>query len=55
MDASDFGSILDSVRAFVREQVMPREQEIEDTDAVPADIRQRAIDRNMRAIQCSPA
>jgi acyl-CoA dehydrogenase len=47
VDSSVFGSILDSVRAFVRDQVMPREQEIEDTDAVPADIRRRAIDMGL--------
>jgi acyl-CoA dehydrogenase len=47
VDAGDFESILDSVRTFIRGQVMPREQEIEDTDAVPADIRQRAIDMGL--------
>jgi acyl-CoA dehydrogenase len=47
MDVADFRSILDSARSFVRDQVMPREQEIEDTDAVPDAIRQQAVDMGL--------
>jgi acyl-CoA dehydrogenase len=42
MDAADLDAILSSVRTFVRERVMPREDEIEDTDAFPADLRDQA-------------
>jgi acyl-CoA dehydrogenase len=39
MDDESFGQVLDAVRRFVREQVMPREDEIEESDAIPADLR----------------
>jgi acyl-CoA dehydrogenase len=39
MDEESFGQVLDAVRRFVREQVMPREDEIEESDAIPADLR----------------
>ena len=42
MDAQDFADVLSAVRAFVREQVIPREEEIEDTDAIPEPIRAAA-------------
>ncbi|QHD85172.1 acyl-CoA dehydrogenase [Gordonia sp. JH63] len=38
----DFADILAATREFVREVVVPREQEILDTDAIPDDIRQTA-------------
>jgi acyl-CoA dehydrogenase len=38
----DFAGILSQVRHFVRNQVVPREQEIMDDDRVPADIRATA-------------
>jgi acyl-CoA dehydrogenase len=38
----DFAQILDQVRRFVCEQVVPREREIADSDAIPADLRQQA-------------
>jgi acyl-CoA dehydrogenase len=44
MDDESFGQVLDVVRRFVREQVVPREQEIEDTDAIPDDLRTAAAD-----------
>jgi acyl-CoA dehydrogenase len=44
MDDESFGQVLDTVRRFVREQVVPREQEIEDTDAIPDDLRQATAD-----------
>ena len=40
MDPSDFADVLTSVREFVREQVVPREDEIEETDEVPAELRE---------------
>ena len=42
MDAQEFADVLDAVRAFVREQVIPREDEIEATDDIPADLRDTA-------------
>lgn len=42
MDAQDFADVLGAVRAFVRERVIPREDEIEETDQVPADLRTAA-------------
>jgi acyl-CoA dehydrogenase len=47
VDSAVFQDIRGAVRAFVRDQVVPREQEIEDTDAVPAEIRQRAVDMGL--------
>ena len=38
MDEESFGQIRDAVRRFVRERVMPREDEIETMDAVPDDL-----------------
>ncbi len=40
MDPSDFADVLASVREFVREQVVPREDEIEEADEVPAALRE---------------
>jgi acyl-CoA dehydrogenase len=42
MDAQDFADVLDAVREFVREQVIPREDEIEETDDIPPDLREAA-------------
>jgi acyl-CoA dehydrogenase len=47
MDAADFKEILSTVRSFVRDDVVPREGEIEATDAIPADIRQKAVDMGL--------
>lgn len=38
----DLADILAATRSFVREQVVPREQEIADSDAIPADLLQAA-------------
>jgi acyl-CoA dehydrogenase len=43
----DFAPILAQVHAFVREQVVPREREIADSDAIPADLRRRAADMGL--------
>ena len=40
MDPSDFADVLASVREFVREQVVPREDEIEEADEVPVPLRE---------------
>lgn len=42
MDAQDFADVVSAVRAFVREQVIPREDEIEESDTIPEAIRQGA-------------
>jgi acyl-CoA dehydrogenase len=39
VDDDSFGQVLDAVRRFVRDRVMPREDEIEESDAVPEDLR----------------
>jgi acyl-CoA dehydrogenase len=44
VDEESFGQVLDAVRRFVREQVRPREQEIEDSDAIPDDLRAAMAD-----------
>lgn len=43
----DFADILAQTRTFVREAVMPREQEIADTDRIPDDIRRAAADMGL--------
>ncbi|HEU4955134.1 MAG TPA: acyl-CoA dehydrogenase family protein, partial [Gemmatimonadales bacterium] len=40
MDAQDFADVISAVRAFVREQVIPLEEEIEETDEIPESLRQ---------------
>lgn len=47
MEAADFGSVLDAVRRLVREDVVPRENEIEETDAIPEAIRSKAVDMGL--------
>ena len=42
VEADDFADILATAREFIRKEVVPREQEIADTDAIPADIRKKA-------------
>jgi acyl-CoA dehydrogenase len=42
VSAEDFAPILAQVREFVRSEVVPREREIVDSDAIPADIRKKA-------------
>lgn len=42
MDAALFDSVRDTVREFIRTEVVPREQEIEDLDAIPDDIHEKA-------------
>jgi acyl-CoA dehydrogenase len=40
VDESSFEQVLDAVQRFVRERVIPREDEIETTDAIPEDLRE---------------
>ncbi len=47
MDAQDFADVLDAVRSFVRERVIPCEDEIERDDAIPADLRKAAADMGL--------
>lgn len=42
VDADDFADILATAREFIRKEVVPREQEMADTDAIPEDIRKKA-------------
>jgi acyl-CoA dehydrogenase len=44
MDEDEFGQIHAAVRGFVRDKVIPREQEIEQTDAIPDDLRTAAAE-----------
>ncbi|MBY8859419.1 acyl-CoA dehydrogenase family protein [Nocardia sp. CA2R105] len=47
MDSEDFGVILAQVRDFVRTRVVPREQEIMDADAIPADLRKQTAEMGL--------
>ncbi|GAA4621270.1 acyl-CoA dehydrogenase family protein [Actinoallomurus vinaceus] len=47
MDAQDFADVLDAVRTFVRDRVIPREDEIETTDRIPDDLRQAAAEMGL--------
>jgi acyl-CoA dehydrogenase len=47
MRESEFADVLAAVRRYVRAEVVPREDEIEDTDAIPADIRRAAADMGL--------
>lgn len=42
VDAEDFTDIVATTRDFIRKEVVPREQEIADSDAIPDDIRAKA-------------
>ncbi|MFC5820736.1 acyl-CoA dehydrogenase family protein [Nonomuraea harbinensis] len=45
--ADEFEEILKQVRQFVRNRVVPREQEIADSDAIPDDLRRQAADMGL--------
>jgi acyl-CoA dehydrogenase len=47
MDAEDFRQIRDAVRSLVREQVVPREEQIEDDDRIPDELRATAADMGL--------
>ncbi|MEU0990364.1 acyl-CoA dehydrogenase family protein [Streptomyces sp. NPDC005953] len=47
MDSAAFKEVLEAVRRFIREDVVPREREIELADEVPAEIRRKAVDMGL--------
>src|SRR5215469_825611 len=47
MKAAEFADVLDAVRRFVRTEVVPREEEIEEADAIPAEIRRAAAEMGL--------
>jgi acyl-CoA dehydrogenase len=47
MQAEEFADVLDAIRRFVRNEVVPREDEIEETDAIPDDIRRAAAEMGL--------
>jgi len=47
MRDAEFADVLDAVRGFVRTKVVPREEEIEETDAIPGDIRRAAAEMGL--------
>lgn len=47
MEPQDFADVLKAVRSFVRDQVIPREDEIEETDAIPAALRGASRDMGL--------
>jgi acyl-CoA dehydrogenase len=47
MDAEDFRQIRDAVRDLVREQVVPREEQIEDDDRIPDELRATAAEMGL--------
>ncbi len=47
MRPEDFADVLTAVRRFVRDEVVPRESEIEETDAIPDDLRRAAADMGL--------
>ena len=47
MEAAEFADVLAAVRQFIRAEVVPREEEIEESDAIPDDIRRAATDMGL--------
>lgn len=47
MEQQDFADVLAAVRAFVRDRVVPREEEIEESDAIPDALRDAARDMGL--------
>jgi acyl-CoA dehydrogenase len=47
VDRAELDEVLSAVRRLVRSDVVPREQEIEDADAIPDDLRQKAKDMGL--------
>jgi acyl-CoA dehydrogenase len=47
VDADDFRSVRAAVRELIRESVLPREEQIEDEDAIPAELRARAAEMGL--------
>ncbi|CNE65739.1 acyl-CoA dehydrogenase [Mycobacterium tuberculosis] len=47
MEPQDFEDVLTAVRSFVRDQVVPREEEIEESDAIPEALRRTSRDMGL--------
>jgi acyl-CoA dehydrogenase len=47
MEPADFDAVLDTVRTFVRKEVVPAEEEIEETDEIPETIRAKAAEMGL--------
>ncbi|HEU5029203.1 MAG TPA: acyl-CoA dehydrogenase family protein [Spirillospora sp.] len=47
MEPQDFADVLKAVRSFVRDEVVPREEEIEETDAIPEPLRRTSRDMGL--------
>ncbi|TYP81264.1 acyl-CoA dehydrogenase family protein [Blastococcus xanthinilyticus] len=47
VDAEDFRQVRDAVRQLIRESVVPREEQIEDEDRIPDDLRARAAEMGL--------
>ncbi|GAA4378213.1 acyl-CoA dehydrogenase family protein [Actinomadura verrucosospora] len=47
MEPQDFADVLKAVRSFVRDQVVPCEEEIEETDAIPERLRRTSRDMGL--------
>lgn len=47
MEATEFKAVLEAVRRFVRDDIVPREREIDSGDEVPAEIRRKAVDMGL--------
>ena len=47
METSEFKEIVAAVHRLIREQVVPREDEIEGSDAIPDDLRRKAVEMGL--------
>src|SRR3954465_11514118 len=47
VDAEDFRQVRDAVRQLIRDAVVPREEQIEDEDAIPDILRERAAEMGL--------
>jgi acyl-CoA dehydrogenase len=47
MEAAEFADVLAAVRQFIRAEVVPREEEIEESDAIPDELRRAATDMGL--------
>ncbi|MEU6745627.1 acyl-CoA dehydrogenase family protein [Spirillospora sp. NPDC046719] len=47
MEPQDFADVLKAVRSFVRDEVVPREEEIEETDEIPEPLRRTSRDMGL--------
>ena len=47
MEAAEFADVLAAVRQFIRAEVVPREEAIEESDAIPDELRRAATDMGL--------